>query len=240
MDAASPREFPKRFYKDAAAAEIDAGWTVQLDGRGLKTPTKAPLILPGQNLANALAEEWSRQEERIHISSMHLTRLANVAIDRTPLNRDGMADELARYCGTDLLCHLAASPADLRGRQDAAWTPIREWAGERFRIMLIPVEGIIAAPQPDASLQSARDHALSLGDFRLTGLSYACGLYGSALLALAVEQGRLDGADAFERTLIDEMYQMERWGGDEEAEARIAGHRKEAASVKVWFDSLGT
>ena len=238
MEAATPREFPKRFYREAAPAQSDGGWTVELDGRGLKTPAKAPLILPQEKLAAAIAQEWHRQEERVHISSMHLTRLANVAIDRTPTNRDGMADELARYCGTDLLCHLAASPADLRARQDAAWTPIREWAGKNLGILLVHVEGIMAAPQPEASLAAAKVHALGLDDFRLTGLSYACGLYGSALLALAVEQGQLDGLEAFERTLIDEMYQMERWGADEEAEARIAGHRAEAASVNVWFDSL--
>lgn len=238
MDAASPTQKPKRFYNDALAVEIDTGWTVQLDGRGLKTPAKQPLILPGPALANAIAGEWDRQEERVHIAGMHLTRLANVAIDRTPSSRDGMADELARYCGTDLLCHLAEGPADLREKQDEAWAPVRAWAGKALGVMLIPVEGIMAAPQPDASLSAARSHALSLNDFRLTGLSYACGLYGSALLALAVEQGELDGLDAFERTLVDELYQMERWGADAEAEARIAGHRLEAEAVKDWFDSL--
>ena len=104
--------------------------------------------------------------------------------------------------------------------------------------MLVPVEGIIASPQPDASLSAAKSHALSLDEFRLTGLSYACGLFGSALLALATEQGKIDALDAFERTLVDEKYQMERWGSDEEAEARIAGHRREATNVKIWFDSL--
>ena len=149
-----------------------------------------------------------------------------------------MADEIVRYCGTDLLCHLAKGPQDLRAKQDAAWSPIREWAGKSLRIMLIPVEGIMAAPQPEASLAAARQHALGLEDFRMTGLSYACGLYGSALLAFAVERGEIDGVDAFERTLVDELYQMQRWGSDEEAEARIASHRKEASAVKVWFDSL--
>ena len=217
---------------------MGGGWTVQLDGRGLKTPQKEALCLPTKALADAIAEEWGAQEERIHIATMHLTRLANVAIDRTPNLRAGMADELARYCQTDLLCHLAANPQDLRDQQDAAWGPIRIWAGKSLGIMLVPVEGIMASPQPDASLATAREHALSLDDFRLTGLSYACGLFGSALLSLAVEQNEIDALDAFERTLVDEKYQMERWGADAEAEARIAGHRREAVNVKVWFDSL--
>lgn len=238
MNAATPREFPKRFYREAAPAQIEAGWTVQLDGRELKTPAKAQLVIPDEKLAVAIVDEWNRQEERVHIASMHLTRLANVAVDRTPDNRESMAGELARYCGTDLLCHLAEGPADLRALQDKAWAPIRDWAGKTLGVMLIHVEGVMATPQPDVSLEAARAHARSLDNFRLTGLSYACGLYGSALLALAVEQGEIDGLDAFERTLVDEKYQMDRWGADEEAEERIARHRAEAASVKVWFESL--
>ena len=240
MSDATPTEFPKRFYKQAATVEIEGGWTVELDGRGLKTPEKSPLRLPLKALADAIADEWEAQQDRIRIASMHLTRLANVALDRTPKLRDGMADELARYCETDLLCHLAGSPQDLRDQQDAAWAPIRIWAGKALGIMLVPTEGILASPQPDASLEAARVHALGLDDFRLTGLSYACGLFGSALLALATEQGEIDALDAFERTLVDEKYQMERWGTDAEAEARIAGHRREAAAVKTWFDSLNT
>ena len=238
MTDASPTEFPRRFYKQAALAKLDAGWTVELDGRALKTPEKVPLLIPTKSLAQAIADEWSRQEERIHIASMHVTRLANVAIDRTPKTRDGMADELARYCQTDLLCHLAGSPQDLRDLQDAAWAPIRIWAGKALGVVLVPVEGVIASPQPDASLAAVREHALGLDDFRLTGLSYACGLFGSALLALATEQGEIDALDAFDRTLVDEKYQMDRWGADEEAEARIAGHRREARAVKTWFMGL--
>ncbi len=238
MTDASPTEFPRRFYKSAEIAELDSGWTVELDGRGLKTPEKTALILPTEALAGKIAAEWERQDERIHIASMHLTRLANVAIDRTPKTRDGMADELARYCQTDLLCHLAASPQDLRDLQEAAWTPIRIWAGKALGITLIPVEGVIASPQPDASLDAARTCALRLDDFSLTGLSYACGLFGSALLAFAVQQGEIDGSEAFKRTLVDEDYQIARWGSDAEAEARRAAHQREASAVKVWFDSL--
>lgn len=238
MSTATPTEFPKRFYKAANVIELDNGWTVELDGRALKTPEKQALISPSEKLAVALAEEWQRQGERIHIASMHLTRLANVAIDRTPGNRDGMATELAKYCETDLLCHLASSPADLLERQEEAWSPIREWAAKSLGVSLSAVKGIMATAQPKSSLDAAHSHAHSLDDFRLTGLSYACGLYGSALLALAVEQKKLSGIDAFELTLIDETYQAERWGWDDEAVARIEGHRREAKSVQIWFNYL--
>lgn len=228
----------KRFYKSASAFEIENGWSVQLDARPLKTPAKAALALPTQALAEAIAEEWETQGEAVDVPSMHLTRLANVAVDRTPLAREAMADELARYCETDLLCHLAEGPEPLRTRQEAVWAPVRAWAGKSLGIVLLPVEGIVAAPQPPASLAAARDHALGLDDFRLTGLAYGCGLLGSALLALAVSEGEMAAADAFEASRVDETFQSEQWGVDEEAAAATEARRLEAEAFGRWIAAL--
>lgn len=231
---------PKRFYKTAEAVPAgEGGWTVQLDGRPLKTPARAELAVPREALAHAIASEWAGQGERLDIAAMHLTRLANVAIDRTPGSRAALADEVARYCETDLVCHLAEGPSDLRARQEAAWREIRDWAGRALGVLLVPVEGVIAAPQPAASLDAARNHAMSLDAFRLTGLGFGCGLFGSALLALAVEQGRLGADEAFARARIDEDYQAEQWGRDDEAEAAAAARRKEAEALGHWFAALG-
>ena len=209
-----------------------------LDKRPLKTPAKADLALPTQALAAAIAQEWQGQGDRLDIANMHLMRLANVAIDRTPPARAEMADELTRYCETDCICHLTDGPSALLEREEAGWRPVRNWAGQELDIMLLPVQGIIAAPQPKASLAAARAHALSLDDFRLTGLVYACGLFGSALLALAVEQRRLSALEAFDLSRIDEVWQIEQWGEDEEAADMANAKRREADTVNAWFGAL--
>ena len=233
----SPSDNPKRFYKEAAAEQMPGGWTVALDGRTIKTPARAALCLPSQRLARAVAAEWNEQGETIDLAAMHLTRLANVAIDRTPEVREEMADEMARYCETDLLCHLAESPVELVERQDAYWRPVRDWAGQELDILLVPVEGVIPSPQPDASLEAARQVALEMDDFRLTGALFGCGLFGSALLALAVAEGQLSAADAFEVSRVDEVWQIEQWGEDEEAKQVTEARRKEArAGLKKYFD----
>lgn len=231
-------EKPRRFYKSASAFEGADGWSVQLDARPLKTPAKAALALPTRTLAEAIANEWDRQQETLAIQSMHLTRLANVAIDRTPVSRDAMADELARYCETDLVCHLAEGPAALREQQEAVWAPVRAWAGKSLGIFLLPVEGIVAAMQPPASLEAARTHALGLDNFRLTGLAYGCGLLGSAVLALAVSEGEMAAADAFAASRVDEAFQQEQWGVDEEAAAATEARRIEAEALSLWFLAL--
>jgi chaperone required for assembly of F1-ATPase len=104
---------PKRFYKAATVEPQGDGWTIALDGRTIKTPTRGALTLPREALAQALAAEWNAQGERIDLTAMYLMRLANIAIDHAPDARDGMADEVARFCETDLICHIAEEPEDL-------------------------------------------------------------------------------------------------------------------------------
>lgn len=229
----------KRFYRVAEAVEADGGWQVCLDGRPVRTPARSHQTVPTRALAGAMAGEWNRQGETVDIARMHFTRLANVAIDRTPGTRADLAEEIVRFCETDLTCHLDANASELRGLQDAAWTPFRDWAGETLGVFLVPVEGIIASPQPAASLEAARTHALALDDFRLTGLAYGCGLFGSAILALAVEQGRASASDVFEASIIDARFQAEQWGEDTEALAAQDERRQEAAALGAWFQALG-
>ena len=42
---------PKRFWKDSTVVAVDGGFTVELDGRRVKTPAKADLILPTRLMA---------------------------------------------------------------------------------------------------------------------------------------------------------------------------------------------
>lgn len=229
---------PKRFYKQAGIAPAEAGFTVELDGRPIKTPAKAPLALPSQKLAQAVAAEWQAQGETLDLQGMTLTRLANVAIDRTPATRADLADELTRYAGTDVVCYLAEAPSELRARQEAAWTPWRDWAGRTLDVVLVPVEGLMASPQPQASLDAVRSHALSLDDFRLTGLTWACSLFGSAVLALAVEQRALTAGEALNASCVDEDWQIEQWGEDEEAQQVRMARMRDADALQLWFEGL--
>lgn len=228
----------KRFYKTAGVEPSENGWRVVLDGRPVRTPARAELALPTEALATAIVAEWADQGDFLDVASMHLTRLANVAIDRTRSVRGDMAAEVARYCETDLTCHLADHPLELREQQETAWKPIRDWAGPALGILLLPVTGIAAAPQPAASLQAAEAHCASLDDFRLTGLVFGCGLFGSALLALAVEQGEIEALDGFERAHVDETFQESQWGEDSEALAARQAKRLEAAALGAWFEAL--
>lgn len=234
----SSHTHPKRFYKTAATEPLGDGWTIALDGRTIKTPARAGLVLPTQALADALAAEWNAQADHIDLAALYLTRLANVAIDRAGETREELADEVARFCETDLICHIAEEPEDLIALEEGHWAPVREWAGDVLGVNLVTTEGVRATPQPDASLDAAREYALGLDDFRLTGLVYACALYGSALLAMAVCEGALAADEAFEMSRLDESWQIARWGEDEESAAATEAKRIEAVALAKWFRGL--
>jgi len=230
---------PRRFYAKADISAQDAsGFSVTLDGRLLRTPARQALILPTSALAQAIADEWNAQGETLDLQRMTLTRLANVALDRTPDTRPALIEELIRYFETDLVCYLSPDSSALRLRQDKVWGPLRQWIGQSLSITLIPVEGILASPQPQASLEAARAYASTRDDFRLTGLNWAAALFGSAVLASGLEQGHLSALDAFTAACLDEDWQAEQWGRDEEAaQARIA-RQQDAEALNIWFQTL--
>jgi len=229
---------PKRFYKQADVKADAAGFAIELDGRPIKTPAKVTLTVPTERLAAAISGEWNAQGERLNLQGMTLTRLANVAIDRTPETRAELAEELSRYASTDVTCYLAEAPTELQERQEAAWRPWRDWAGKELGVILVPVVGLIASPQPEASLNAVRTHALSRDDFRLTALTWACSLLGSAVLALAMERGKLDAKQALRASCVDEDWQIELWGEDDEAKAVRAMRARDAEALQLWFEAL--
>ena len=230
---------PRRFYKSAGVAQSEGGWAVSLDGKPLRTPARRGLVAPTEALAEVLAGEWREQGERIDFATMHANRLANVALDRTPESRAGLAAEAARYAETDLVSHLADAPPLLRQLQEATWTPLRDWAGEALGVRLIPVVGIIAARQPAESIEAVRRHAEGLDDFRLTAFLHAVSLFGSVVIGLAVEQRKLTAVAGHEASLVDETFQASLWGEDAEAVRRRDCARAEARTLDLWFDAMG-
>lgn len=229
----------KRFYEDVSVQQAGNAWRVLLDGRTIKTPAKTEFSAPNKALAEAIAAEWSGQGDTVDIQSMHLMRLANVAIDRTPNQREGMVDELVRYCETDLVCFLADGPHDLVERQIALWRPLREWVGKTLDVVLLEVPiGILGAPQPPASLDAARKYADQMDDWGLTGLVFGLGLFGSAVLAMAASEGHIDSREAYEISILDELYQSEKWGEDDENLARLTNNRSQAQALSALFKTL--
>lgn len=214
----------KRFWKEATVAEAAAGgFQVLLDARLVKTPAKAPLVLPTRAMAEAVAAEWNAQEGEVKPATMPVTRSANAAIDKVTPQFDAVVAMLADYGGTDLLSYRAEGPADLIARQVAAWDPLLDWAEERYGARLKTTSGVIPVAQDPAALARLKAALTAHDAFEVTALHDLIGISGSLILGLAVAEGRIDVPQAWAASRIDEAFQAEQWGADEEFAAQEAG-----------------
>ena len=230
-------EAPRRFYKLVSVGGED-GRTVLLDGRRVRTPAGASLSAPTPALAQMLAAEWEVQGEAILTATMPAVRLASTAIDRVSQTHAEVAQEVARYAGTDLLCYRAGHPRSLQERQETLWGAWLSWARDELGIELKTTIGVGHVAQPPQSLERARELATALDDFSLTALAHATSMLGSAILAFALQRGALDGEQAFALSQLDEDFQIAQWGLDEEAAQRRAAMLAEAQVLDAWFRAL--
>ncbi|MGH1350451.1 MAG: ATP12 family chaperone protein [Methyloligellaceae bacterium] len=221
------KKLMRRFYKDVGIEKTDNGFSVQLDGKSIKTPVKNPLVIPSKPLALAIADEWDAQEEHIDPANMLLTKLANTAIDRVKGREDTIILEIAGYISSDLLCYRSESPQELFQKQCEAWDPVLAMFEEKLDIRLKTIAGIIHVEQPELSINNAKGHLENFDVYELSALHNMTSMLGSAVLAIAHANNYLDLQKTWEIAHVDEDWQVAQWGSDEEAEARRAIRYKE-------------
>lgn len=218
----------KRFYRQAMA---DAENRILLDGRPVKTPARAELAPPTASLAEAIADEWNAQGETIDPRIMPLTGLANAAIDRIAPDRAAFALGLAAYGESDLVCYRADGPGPLVARQAELWDPLLAWAQQRYDAVFELATGVIHMKQPDETVARLRAAVAVRTPFELAGLSPLVTVSGSLLIALAVAEGALGVDDAWAAATLDEQWQAQQWGEDEEAKAALAARNRDFAAA---------
>lgn len=219
----------KRFYRQASVAAVAGGFGIELDGRPVRTPAKAPLVVASRALAEAIAEEWQQQGDEVVTASLGLTSLANAALDVVARRRPEIVREIVNYAGTDLVCYRADHPPALAARQHEAWQPLLDWATSRYDAPLTVTMGVTPVAQPEPSLQALARAVDAYDTMALTALQLATSACGSLIVALALVEGRIDADAAFEVSQLDETFEIEQWGEDPEQTKRRAALKDDIA-----------
>ncbi|WP_439561586.1 ATP12 family chaperone protein [Roseinatronobacter sp.] len=217
----------KRFWQNAVVEAADGAFTVTLDGRSLKTPAKAPLLVRTRAVAALIAAEWDAQGDIIAPDTMPATRAANAAIDKVRGQKAEVTEMIAAYGDSDLLCYRAEAPQELVQREMQAWDPLLDWAAHRYGVKPATFVGVIHAPQPAELLTSMRTDVERLDAFELTAFHDLVSMSGSLIIGLATIDQFATPPDLWTASRVDEEWQIEQWGSDEEAE-RLAAGRKAA------------
>lgn len=208
----------KRFWKQAEAVAQADGWGITLDGRPVRTPAKALLVLPTQAMADAVTAEWNGQKKDVDPAAMPVTGFANAAIDQIAPNIASFATGVAAYGETDLLCYRADAPDALVARQAREWDVLLDWARTRYDIAFRVTQGIVHMPQPPETLARLSGAVAACDPFLLAGLSTLVTISGSLVIGLALIEEAFDAGQLWQAAELDSLWQAEFWGQDEAAE----------------------
>lgn len=225
----------KRFWKDTTVAEVEGGFTVLLDGRNVRTPAKALLVVPTKALAEQIRLEWDAQEGEIDPNVMPYTRGANAAIDKVRVQHAEVADMLADYGDSDLVCYRATYPQELVAKQAEAWDPIIEWVHKTYGARLETRSGVMPVPQDQTALDALRARVHALDEFELSAFHDLVALSGSLALGLAAVESLHAPEALWELSRIDEAFQIAQWGEDDEATAVADIKRKSFVHAYTFF-----
>src|SRR5260221_11328919 len=211
----------KRFYTSAGVTAADGGLAITLDGKPIRTPSGRQVVLPNRDIAEAIAVEWNAQGETIDPLTMALTRFANSVVQGVVDRVDAVADDVAKYLGTDLLFYRAGHPEALVAKEAAHWDPVLYWAANELGAHFILAEGIVHVAQPEPAIRAARA-TFPVDPWSVAALHVVTTLTGSALLALALFHGVRNADEVWAAAHVDEDWNIEKWGIDEEGAARRA------------------
>ena len=228
----------KRFWKEVATEREDGGWTIKLDGRPVKTPARAALIVPTEALAGAIAEEWRSVGDTIDPRAMPLTGLANAAIDRVAPDRQAFAGGLARYAEADLACYRSDWPPELVSRQAKSWDELLAWGRRRYDVDFSTTSGLIHVPQPQATVERLSHAVAELDAFHLAGLSPLVTTGGSLIAGVAVLEQAISPDAAWQAVSIDDRWQLEQWGADKEAAEALDNRRRDFMAAVRFVEQL--
>jgi chaperone required for assembly of F1-ATPase len=226
----------KRFWTDATVEPQAGGFTVLLDGRGVKTPAKATLLLPTAQMGEAIAAEWQAQTDKIDPMTMPFTRAANAAIDKVAVQHAEVADMIAAYGDSDLICYRAESPVELVERQAQVWDPLVEWSKTALGAPLEVHSGIIHKPQDPKSVAVLRAKTHDMSAFQLAAFHDLVSLSGSLIIGFAAAAHLQNGKDLWAASRVDEDWQMELWGEDEDALALAETKRVAFVNALTFYD----
>lgn len=232
------KPLPRRFYTDVTVGQADGGFELLLDGKPVKTPAKAKILVSTKATAELLAAEWDAQKEVINPVLMPVTRLINTAIDGIASDMDAVHNDIIRFAGTDFLCYRAEGPSELVAMQSEKWDPVMTWAVKDVGARFILAGGVIHQEQPKSAIDAFDARLAKHKDpLKLACLHTITTLTGSAILALAFAEKHLTVDTVWTLAHVDEDWQITQWGSDLEAEDRRAKRWVDMQAAAAVFES---
>ncbi|GAA0162272.1 chaperone [Lithospermum erythrorhizon] len=227
----------RRFYKKVSTREAEdgVGWSVMLDYRTLKTPSKRPLKCPTLGLAKAIAAEWEYQQtDGIRPFTMPLMKLACTALERVPITRPKVIENLMKKFHQDLVFCRAPDGKLTRGvldRQVQKIDPLLDWVESEFGFKPMLYTSFFGGRQGEELAAAFENVLKKADDCELAAIDAIASAAHSLVIAIGMVRGRLGIEETIELIRLEEDLQVDKWGLVE------GGHDVDIADLKVQIAS---
>ena len=228
----------KKFYKTVRSISRTDGEIVFLDGKIIRTPEMRDLVLPYKALTKGIVKEWSTQGIHIDLKAMPLTRLSFTAIDKIRPDRLNSIKHILKWASSDLLCYRVNNNKDLLAFQKSRWDRHLDWLRSSYGVELKTTFELAYLSQPNNTLERLYMLLNEYDDFRLLAFNELVQILGSFILTLRVVVGDLDWKIAFQDSILDEEWQMNKWGYELETVNRNKNILLEVKVIKKFLNLL--
>ena len=207
----------KKFWKKVSIKKISSNsFQIKLDKRILQTPLKRELIIPNLNLAEQIVKEWNQDSKNINTESMIFYGLISTSLDKIIDNRNLYINDVLDYIDTDLICYRAENPKELVELQKNKWDPIilliEKYIGTKVHVF----KGILPKKQHATVHDRLNNLINQFNIFEISVLHRITNITGSIFLSLCVLKKDISKNEIFGLSFLDELWQAENWGFDEE------------------------
>ena len=229
----------KKFWEKVSIKKISSdSFCVMLDKRILKTPLKRDLVLPNLNLAQEIVKEWDQGSKKINTESMIFYSLISTSLDKIIDNRNLYINDVLDYIDTDLICYRAENPKELVELQKQKWDPIilliEKYIGTKVSVF----QGILPKKQHTNVHSKLNNLINQFNIFEISALHRITNITGSILLSFCIIKKDVPKNEAFELSFLDELWQSENWGFDEESSQKRKEISKELNKSIFFLDCL--
>ena len=229
----------KKFWKKVEVKEIFKNtFQVRLDKKILKTPMKKDLRFLNYQIASETSKEWDIEGTIISTDGMIFYGLVSTAIDKISKNRNLFINQILSFIDTDLICYRADAPNELVQLQNQKWGPIISIIEKYTGFSLETFTGIMPSKQEKGVHLKVKQLVNQFSDLEISALHRITNLTGSIFLSLCILKGDLYKNHAFELSFLDELWQAENWGNEEEASKKRDNISLELDRLTYFVDCL--
>ena len=208
----------KKFWKTVKVKKKSCdSYEILLDENALKTPMKKELTIQNTKIAEEIQKEWNQDKNILDTDTMIFYGIISASIDKIINNRISYINDILSFIDTDLICYRAEEPNDLVQWQSKNWDPILLKIEKYINNKVDVFKGIMPSKQKKGIKLKIIKFLTKFSDLEIIVLHRITNITGSVFLSLCILNNDVIKEKAFELSHLDELWQAENWGYEEEA-----------------------